>query len=51
MIQAWRAEDGAPASGALNVGHDPEPARQTACENCGTAYDACTDRIMRGSAC
>ena len=28
---------------------DPEPARPTSCESCGTAYDACTDRIMRGS--
>ena len=28
---------------------DPEPARPTSCEGCGTAYDACTDRIMRGS--
>lgn len=27
----------------------PEPPRPTACEACGTSYDACTDRIMRGS--
>lgn len=32
---------------------DPEPARPTACEYCGTSYDACNERIMRrhGSAC
>ncbi len=29
---------------------DPEPARPTACESCGTRYADCTDRIMRGSA-
>lgn len=34
--------------GKVGEPFDPEPPRPTSCENCGTSYDACTDRIMRG---